>query len=154
MIECPSCHQLSPDGSVHCIYCGWPDSVYTSAHTVQSSSYQQPAMSMQVGQVYSQQEQDYMQQENSMGACDRPDGTLFGEFAPRVGSMLLFFIAMCIPILNLIIFFKVGFGRGAPPIKQAYMRAMLIFFIIMLVVSITGSIAIGAAVASSFSRMF
>lgn len=95
-----------------------------------------------------------MQQGNSSNACDRPDGSLFGEFAPRIGSMLLFFIAICIPILNLIIFFKAGFGRGAPPIKQAYIRALLTVFIIMLILSIVGSITMGAAVISHLIGCF
>lgn len=122
MIYCSVCGKYSPDGSPRCIHCGATDP--SNPVTAEPMPMQQPVAPPPVYPSSSPAKQ----------------GGLFGEFQPKVGSFIGFFLAWCVPILNLVMFFKLGFGKNAPPLKKAYVRAVLVLGLILGGVSLILSI--------------
>lgn len=75
----------------------------------------------------------------------------FGQQADeplRVGQYLGMFLLLCVPILNIILLFRWGFGSSTNLNKKNYARATLILCAIMLVFWIVAGGIIGGALSS------
>lgn len=166
MIYCQVCGKYSPDGSPYCVHCPPPPGGVIQpdygqpTQATMSQPFQQPAPAPQPFQQSAPAPQPFQQpvpmsqpfqQPKQMQQSTQKQGfmeTVLGEFQPTVKSCLLFMLSMCIPILNLIVFFKAGFGSDAPPIKRSFIRASLIMAAIMVGISIIISIIMGIVGAS------
>ena len=145
MIFCPRCKQQSPDNSPRCVHCGFPDSI-----APQSPQMASPAQQVPPPQMPPQPPQQQMSATQRHGIVE----AVLGEFVPGVKGNLFFLLALCIPIVNILVLIKAGFAKDAPPLKSSFLKAWLIIVGVAIVIGIIISVISGIVMASAASKAF
>ena len=89
-----------------------------------------------------------MNQQNQQPVYTAPVADQTGFEAPvSVGEWVLTYLLMAIPCVNIIMLFVWGFGSSAPKSKSNWAKALLIWMLIGIVLSILISVVFGASFA-------
>lgn len=126
---CSKCGRTISESMRFCEYCGTP----TSRSSISDDSNSKPQSLKQV--------QPSFQQANPPAPQQAAAG-LAEDLTPSVLGLFATMFYMCIPILNIIMLVKVGFGKYTPPLKKAFVRAAAIFAVLMTAILI---VAVGLA---------
>lgn len=132
---CPACGQNNQGNSDYCIYCGSamnrnrPQNPYTPP----SNQYASP----QPGSA------PYVQNNYTMY---KPDETV------TMGEWFVFFLIMCIPIVNIVMLFVWAFGSGTKPSKANLCKLQLLLMLIGVGIGIIVMIIVASLGISLFSN--
>lgn len=106
----------------------------------QQQPYQQQSYQQQPYQPY-QPQQPYQQQPYQMGDGELEEPVTFADW-------MLSMLIMCIPCVNIIMMFVWAFGSNTKKSKSNYFKAVLIWMLIAIVLTIVMAGAFGAIFAS------
>ncbi|NLJ97379.1 MAG: hypothetical protein GX321_09530 [Clostridiales bacterium] len=111
--------------------------------------HQQPNNQMQQQQYYNQQQQQqqYYNQTQQQQYYSQPNQSSYGvqnEPPISLGDWILTLIVLAIPCVNIIMLFVWGFSSGTNKSKQNYCRAVLIFILAAIIISLLlGTVLVG-----------
>lgn len=107
----------------------------------QQQPYQQSPYQQQTPYQQPYQQSPYQQQPYQTGDSDLEEPVTFADWMVTT-------LIMCIPCVNIIMMFVWAFGSGTKKSKSNYFKAMLVWMVIGIVLSIVMMVAFGAIFAS------
>jgi hypothetical protein len=107
----------------------------------QQANYQQSSQQQPIQQQAYQQQQPYVQGDEL-------------EEPVSIGEWMIAMLLMCIPCVNIIMMFVWAFGSGAKKSKSNYFKAALIWFLIVIGISLVVGILMAIVGVSIFSSMY
>ena len=131
-MNCPKCGSNNPDGSAFCVNCG----------SALPRPQQAPPQYQQAPPQYQQAPPQYQQPPIVQNINYHRDETV------TMGEWFVFFLLMCIPIVNIVMLFVWGFSSDTKPSKANLCKLQLLLFAIGLGLALIIGIITAATIGS------